>query len=245
MALKRSLGSNLDRNAKVKMRSENPLLGLIWAQVDKQFQRFVLRRAIETGSRQREPLVEGWSFATDYAFAIEDAIRECVDLLMQAAIAGRRALTEKDSATILKAAVGSADEWKSWDSAGTFVAIAIGVKDPESVPLATRKAFLAELEAFEAAWQIEARNHISLRSALSSRTLPPRLKLNETQMQIALIKQKYPDLSQRKICAKLDAYNDRSKMPLPSPRTGKKLVFVSGVFVNLIWPTLILSFGPP
>lgn len=203
----------------------NPLLELIQARVTTRFERFVLRRAIETESRRRRPLVGGWSFATDYAFAVEDAVCEYVDLLIQTAMAGRGVLTRKVRDAISDEAVRLADQLKSWKYARTFFAITMGVKHPNKFPSGERKAFMKELETFEAGWRIEANNQIWLRSVLSRRAQPPRRNLNNTQMQIAVIREKYPNLSQRLICAKLDAYNDHRKNAAPLPESWQKAGF--------------------
>lgn len=160
------------------MKSISSLVEEIEAGIEKRFERFALRRAIDTATRRRgSPLTIRWSFATDYGFAIEEAICEYADLLTQAVIARRKALTKKICWDIVDAVIGCADKWKSWDFSETFVAIAKGCRG-RRVPLSAQKAFLEELEPFEAGWGIEALKAVRLRSVLSLRVQPPRVQVD-------------------------------------------------------------------
>ncbi len=195
----------------------------IRARVDTHFDRFVLRRAIDTAARRgRVPPTAGWSFATDYAFAIEDSFSEFADLLTQAVLARKRALTKRIFWEIVDAALGWAAERNNWDHAETFVAIAVSKRGRKKVSPAAQKAFLAELEAFASRWQIQAVSAVRLRLALSARPEPSWLPKDPAKLHILLIKKMHPRLSQREICLKLDVYNARTKEAAPLPEEWRR-----------------------
>jgi hypothetical protein len=194
------------------MRDAERLLQLIIDEVETRFQHAVFRRALDASVQPRKPLPDRWSFAIDYALHVQAAVREFADLLTQAVIARKGKITHKAWLWILDETLKFASALTSWkDMAGTFVATSLGITgaDPANkVDPSLRIEFEKDVEQFH--WEIEANNAITLRSFLSARSSPPALT-DVTKLVIARIKTDNPGISQRHICAKMDA----RKAPAP------------------------------
>ena len=185
------------------------LLQLITAEVETRFGHAVMRRALDASIQKQKLPTAQWSFATDYALHVQDAVREFAALLTQAKIGPHKKINGKAWLWILGETLKFASALVNWEGgAGTFVAISLGIKGKNpthKVPPAVRTSFVAELEQFVPGFKIEANNAITLRCALFDRPAAAPSSDNITRALIARIKGDNPGISQLQICEKADS----------------------------------------
>jgi hypothetical protein len=188
---------------------EERLLQRITAEVETRFEHAVMRRALDAPVLMQNLRSAQWSFAIDYSLHVQDSVREFADLLAQAVIAGKGKITLKAWLWILDEALRFVSVLTSWeDMAGTFVATSLNItgKDrADKVDVTLRAAFEQEVEPFLSNWAIEANNAITLRCMLSARPSTPASPDDLIKVQIARIKGDNPGITQREICARMDA----------------------------------------
>jgi hypothetical protein len=165
-----------------------------------------------------------WDLSAEYASCIEHFAGELADLLTQAHIARRKPITAQRRRRILHEVLRVSRPLMNSVFVEPWLAKAMGktVRNWNKIPSDIRTEFIVLVENFLPTWLYEASRKITLRCFLSpvpSRPapLPDLLKVN-----IAEIKMDHPNFSQRQICAKLDASNDRKRDCVPLPRSWRR-----------------------
>lgn len=160
-------------------------------------------------------------FSMVYGQCVEAAVCHCVDLLTQYLLARHKSITPARRRQIIDEALRFSSRWTDWSTAGHWVATSLGKFRIGDVPEDFRAMFMDFVKKDQAHLQELADHRITVRCLLSG--LPSRSTPRQDLLKglIARIKAANPRISQRKICAKLDAFNDRSRDSVPLPESWK------------------------
>jgi hypothetical protein len=195
------------------------LLAAVWRKAKTDFERSAIRNSLRSAAGKPDATPEWWTFATDYAVSIGDTLCEGADLLTQALISKGKSITARRHKKIVEVVIAFAGVWRDWNYAKTFVAIAMGIRGRvHEIPMGSQQRFLSEMDLFELTWYLEANDRIRLRSLLSTLPAQRSLPLDGAKLHIVRLKSVHSEFTHRQICAKLDAYNDRTKDAAPVPK---------------------------
>ena len=206
------------------------LLKPIREEVYRNFWDLAMTRASACGRETGGDTIErARDFAVVYGGCLEIAAGEYADMIAQAWVARRHAITPHLRKQVIADALSFAAGLAQWQTSGGYLAIALGMRPEqrneipccdtpnESGSCCPPHAFLGQLNLDQDMVLQEAERKITLRCLLSA---VPSLALKATEKAkqlIAGMKANNPNMSQQEICARLDSYNDRNPGTLLAP----------------------------
>lgn len=156
---------------------------------------------------------------------MEQFVVEFADLMTQALLSRRKKINRQSMNEIVKEALLFASFYTNWDSAGKWLALASGLtaEQTDKVDGFPRLVFERPIREASTRWAQQAEARVIFRSLLSRRPAERLKPMDRVKLQIAELKRMNPGISQRALCGKLDAVNDRAgDEVVPVPNTWRR-----------------------
>ena len=147
-----------------------------------------------------------------FCACMDQSVVEFADLMAQALLSRRKEINRQSMNEIVKEALLFASFYTNWDSAGKWLAIASGLtaEQTDEVDGFPRLVFEGPIREASSRWAKQAEARVIFRSKLSKRRAERLKPPHRVKALIAYVKALNPGISQKELCGKLDAMNDRA-----------------------------------
>jgi hypothetical protein len=169
----------------------------------------------------RVPNRQKW-LAEAFTRCMEEAVTEFADWLTQALIARNKPITRQRVQMIVEESLQFASYYTARESTDKWLAAGLGLENEEAEEVRGLAgiSFRTLILGATGRWAEQAEARIRFRCLLSARPARPQSLDDRTKVVIRQIKGDNPGITQKDLCRKLDAMNDRAqKNIIPVPKT--------------------------